>query len=237
MIMIRVRVFGSFRDKLGRPYIDINADNIELEELLKKVRFKDSSTLFDYISMGKDIKNPYRVFVNGSIIDSEDGLKTVIKDGDEVVVTPPISAGGGMVDITGKKLVFREAVAEGIISLKDSTIKLIKLSRVEKGDVMEAAKISAINAVKNTSNLLPYCHPINITHVGFEYRIVNNNITVRVKVSAYERTGVEMEALTGVVTALLTIWDMVKKYEKDESGNYPTTRIKEIKVLYKKKGG
>jgi len=144
----------------------------------------------------------------------------------------------GMIDITSKEYVYREARAEGYILLKAKTIKMIKKNEVEKGDVFEAMKIAAINAVKNTSNIIPYCHPIKITHVAVDYNIDDDNkIKVGVTVRTIEQTGVEMEALTGVSAALLCIWDMVKKYEKDESGNYPVTRIMDIHVVYKKKGG
>jgi len=142
----------------------------------------------------------------------------------------------GMVDITDKEYVYREARAEGIIILKKDTVKLVKESKIEKGDIFEAAKITALNAVKNTPNILPYCHPIKITSVKVSFKLGENFIKVIVTVKAFERTGVEMEALTGVSNALLCIWDMVKKYEKDKSGNYPNTLIKDIKVVYKRKG-
>ena len=103
--------------------------------------------------------------------------------------------------------------------------------------MFEAMKISALNAVKNTPYILPYCHPIKITDVKVDYTIneEESSITVGVTVKAIEQTGVEMEALTGVSVALLCIWDMVKKYEKDEEGNYPYTKIRDIHVVYKKK--
>lgn len=143
---------------------------------------------------------------------------------------------GGMVDISRKPIVSREAVAEGVIKLRPETVRLIREKRVEKGDVEEAAKIAAILAVKNTPSILPYCHPIPITSVkvGFDYG--DDTVRVRVEVKADYKTGVEMEALTGVSAALLTIWDMVKKYEKDEEGQYPITRITDVRVAKKTKG-
>ncbi len=139
------------------------------------------------------------------------------------------------VDITGKEVVYREAIAEGRIILKPTTIEIIKRGLIEKGDVFESAKVSAFYAVKNTPYVLAYCHPIKITHISFEYEISDNSILVRVLVKAIERTGVEMEALMGVLTALATIWDMVKKYEKDESGNYPSTKITDVRIVRKVK--
>lgn len=141
-----------------------------------------------------------------------------------------------MVDVTGKKLVYREAVAEGVIRLRPETVRLIKEGRVEKGDVFDVTRVAVVLAVKKTSELLPLCHPIPVTHVdvGFDTPTEDTvKITVRVKTIA--QTGVEMEALTGVVAGLLNIWDMVKKYEKDEGGQYPYTRIESIRVVSKVK--
>ena len=140
-----------------------------------------------------------------------------------------------MVDITSKPVVFREAEAQGIIKLRPETIKKILKKEVEKGDVITVARIAAIMAVKNTPNILPLCHNIPITGVSVNFDIKEDVVGVRVKVKTTAKTGVEMEALTGVAVALLTIWDMVKKYEKDEKGQYPETRIEMIKVSYKLK--
>ncbi|NOZ31252.1 MAG: cyclic pyranopterin monophosphate synthase MoaC, partial [Crenarchaeota archaeon] len=113
------------------------------------------------------------------------------------------------------------------------TIKLIQEGKIEKGDVVEAAKIAAILAVKNTPSILPYCHPIPITSVKVDVNYNQDLVKVIVEVKTTYKTGVEMEALTGVTTALLTIWDMVKKYEKDEEGQYPHTRIVDVRVVKK----
>ncbi len=140
----------------------------------------------------------------------------------------------GMVDITRKEVVYREAVAEGVIRLRKETLERIYKGEVEKGDVFEITKAVALSAAKATPTLLPFCHPIRITYVGIEYeRVDDNRLKVRVKVKATEKTGVEMEALTAVSAALLNIWDMVKKYEKDENGQYPETWIEGIKVVSK----
>lgn len=141
-----------------------------------------------------------------------------------------------MVDISCKKKVFREAIAEGIIRLKPETIERIRENRVEKGDVLTITSIVAINAVKKTFELLPLCHNIPVTHVDVKYEFVDRDkIKVIVKVKTVAETGVEMEALTGVSIALLNIWDMVKKYEKNLEGQYPDTWIEKIKITMKKK--
>ncbi len=139
-----------------------------------------------------------------------------------------------MVDITEKKVVYREAVAEGIIRLREETLQRILNKEVEKGDVFEASKLVALSGAKLTPTLLPFCHPIKITHVAIDYEVIDKNrLKVKVKVKALEQTGVEMEALTAVSLALLNIWDMVKKYEKDENGQYPETWIESIRVVQK----
>ncbi len=140
-----------------------------------------------------------------------------------------------MVDITPKRYVLRVAKARGRIKLRRETIKLIKERRVEKGDVITVTKIVAMNAVKRTSELLPFCHQIEITHVDVDVRLSDDYVEVEVTVKSVARTGVEMEALMGVSMALLNVWDMVKKYEKDETGNYPWTRISDIIVVEKVK--
>lgn len=141
-----------------------------------------------------------------------------------------------MVDITSKETVLREAVAEGVIRLRKETVRRIIEGRVEKGDVFTVSRIAAINAVKNTWNILPLCHNIPITHVQVEYEVIDDErIKAVVKVKTTAKTGVEMEALTGVAIALLNIWDMVKKYEKDPQGQYPHARIEYIRVVSKTK--
>ncbi len=141
-----------------------------------------------------------------------------------------------MVDITGKKEVYREATAEGVIRLRKETVDRIRRGEVEKGDVFTVAKVAAILAAKNTWNLIPLCHPIPVTNVSADIAIEGDDrVKVTVKVKTTAKTGVEMEALTATAVALLTIWDMVKKYEKDEEGQYPFTRIEYIRVTSKVK--
>jgi cyclic pyranopterin phosphate synthase len=141
-----------------------------------------------------------------------------------------------MVDIGGKEVVRRKAVASGKIILGKRSIDAIRSGTVKKGDVLEAAKIAAIQAVKSTPNIVPYCHPIPIESIQADFNIAEDSLKCKVEVNAHYKTGVEMEALTGVSAALLTVWDMVKYLEKDEKGQYPSTRITDIKVVTKEKG-
>lgn len=140
-----------------------------------------------------------------------------------------------MVDITEKKDTKRKAIATGKILLGKSTIKTIKEGKVEKGNVLECARIAAILAIKKTPEIIPLCHYIPITGVDVEFNISEEEIETIVEVRSFGKTGCEMDALCGVSVALLTIWDMVKSAEKDKSGNYPDTEIGDIKVLEKAK--
>lgn len=142
----------------------------------------------------------------------------------------------GMVDIGEKDVVRRKAIASGRIVLGKRSLDAIRSGTVRKGDVLEAAKITAIQAVKSTPDIIPYCHPIPIESVKVDFELSNDSLSCTVEVIAHYKTGVEMEALTGVSAALLTIWDMVKYLEKDENGQYPSTRIADIEVVTKEKG-
>ena len=139
------------------------------------------------------------------------------------------------VDISGKPVVRRKSVARGFIRLKPETVQRIKSGKIEKGDPLQVARLAGINAAKLTSLLLPLCHPLKLEHVMVEVSVKDEGVEVVARVSATEKTGVEMEALTAVSVALLNIWDVVKAYEKDESGQYPETEISQIKVLEKRK--
>ncbi len=138
-----------------------------------------------------------------------------------------------MVDISPKDAIVREATAVGEIVLKTSTISRIKRGRIAKGDPIAAAEVAAIMAAKRTPNLLPFCHSIPITAVRTEHSLAGNVLRVESYVKGLAKTGVEMEALTAAATYLLTIWDMVKQYEKDPKGQYPTTTITNLKVTKK----
>ncbi|MEM0096491.1 MAG: cyclic pyranopterin monophosphate synthase MoaC [Candidatus Bathyarchaeia archaeon] len=141
-----------------------------------------------------------------------------------------------MVDITGKPKVFREATAVGRIKLKPETINLIRDGKIEKGDPIYTAKIAGTLAAKETSILIPFCHPLPLTNVKVDIEIVDD-VTVQVSstVRTEAQTGVEMEALVATAVSLLTIWDMVKQYEKDEEGQYPFTVVENIRVVRKVK--
>jgi len=141
-----------------------------------------------------------------------------------------------MVDISGKKDVVREAVAAGRIYLGPETLAAIREGTVVKGNVLATARVAATMAVKNTSNLIPMCHPIPLNSISVDFSEGDGFIEAIVVVKMTGKTGVEMEALTGVSVALLTVWDMVKSAEKDSSGQYPHTRIDQIHVLEKIKG-
>jgi len=140
-----------------------------------------------------------------------------------------------MIDISSKEVVYRRAVARGIIRLRKETIESIKLGKIKKGDPLVVAEIAGIQAVKKTPELIPMCHQIPIEGVDIEFKIRKDTIEAICKVTANYKTGVEMEALTGVSIALLNIWDMVKYLEKDPDGNYPLTEITEIRVIEKVK--
>jgi len=143
-----------------------------------------------------------------------------------------------MVDVTAKPEIFRQATAEGSIRLRPETIKLIRAGKVSKGDPIQTAKTAGILAAKRTSDTIPLCHPLPLTNVEISIRIADKTtvkVTATVKTKA--QTGVEMEALTATAVSLLTIWDMVKQYEKDAGGQYPTTRIDNIHVIKKLKKG
>ncbi len=140
-----------------------------------------------------------------------------------------------MIDITSKNVVYREALAEGFIKLKKETIERILRGKIEKGDILSTTQIAGIMAAKKTWELLPLCHPLPLTSISIDVNIEEEGIRVVSTVKTTAKTGVEMEALTSVSIALLNIWDMVKAYEKDERGQYPSTYIKYIKVLRKKK--
>ncbi|MDM7912149.1 MAG: cyclic pyranopterin monophosphate synthase MoaC [Methanotrichaceae archaeon] len=141
----------------------------------------------------------------------------------------------GMVDITDKPPVYRKATATGLIRLREATVEAIKAGQMKKGDVLTTARLAAIMAVKDTPRLIPLCHPIPITGLDVDFEIEAEAVRATVTVTSVGRTGVEMEALTGVAAALLNIWDMVKYLEKDGTGNYPNTKIEEILVVKKHK--
>src|SRR5208283_2232242 len=139
-----------------------------------------------------------------------------------------------MVDVSGKDEIFREAIASGTIKLKAETINLIKTGKIAKGDPLYTAKIAGVLAAKKTSSLIPLCHPLPLTNVQVDVKVLNEGtVEVSATVKTKAQTGVEMEALTAVSIGLLTVWDMTKQYEKDAAGQYPSTAIENIHVVSK----
>jgi cyclic pyranopterin monophosphate synthase len=119
-----------------------------------------------------------------------------------------------MVDVSGKEVSARTAVAEGVVTMSAPTRSLVVEGGLDKGDALEVARIAGIMAAKRTSDLVPLCHPIGIDAVEVELEAAEEGIAIRVEVRTSERTGVEMEALTATAVAALTIYDMVKGTER-----------------------
>ena len=142
---------------------------------------------------------------------------------------------GGMIDIQDKSSTDREAVSEGFLLLGEKTLEAIRAGRTKKGDPLKTSEVAAIQAVKNTPSLIPFCHPIPLTNVAVELEVLDDRVRCECRVKAHYKTGVEMESLVGVSVALLTFWDMVKYLEKDEAGQYPHTRIEYVRVVSKVK--
>jgi len=133
-----------------------------------------------------------------------------------------------MVDISSKNDQIRTAIASGCISLQNETIELIKESKVKKGDVLTIAEIAGIMGGKKTSELIPLCHNLNISKIDVKAYIVDNGIEIKSFAKCLGKTGIEMEALTAVSIALLTIYDMCKAVDKQMV-------IGEIKLIEKVK--
>ena len=141
----------------------------------------------------------------------------------------------GMIDVSPKPNMRREAVASGKVYLSKESLQKIKNNENPKGDALENAKLAAILAVKKTPELVFMCHPILINAVKVNFEITEEYIECQVRVTANDRTGVEVEALAGVMNALLALLDVSKRFEKDENGQYPHTKITDVKVLKKEK--
>jgi len=122
-----------------------------------------------------------------------------------------------MVDVTEKEPTDRRAVAQGIVSMNPATFRMIKNRKVKKGNVIETARIAGIMAAKKTSDLIPMCHPLNLTHVAVDFYPDESSSSIRIEssVKIFSQTGVEMEALTAVSVAALTIYDMCKSYDRE----------------------
>lgn len=135
-----------------------------------------------------------------------------------------------MVDVSAKPVMFREAVARGEIRLQKSTLRLIQSRAVAKGNVLATARIAGILAAKKTGDMIPLCHPLPLTHCAVHFEIPKSRdrivVTASAKVAA--QTGVEMEALTAVSVAALTVYDMCKAVDKE-------MRITDVKLVSKRK--
>lgn len=142
----------------------------------------------------------------------------------------------GIVEIGSKPVVQRKATATGLLHLQQETKQAIVEKNVKKGDVLEASTIAAIQAVKETPRIIPHCHPIPLEGCKVDWTWEGTSLRCTVHVSAHYKTGIEMEALTGVSAGLLCVLDMVKSYEKDEQGQYPDATITDLKILEKRKG-
>lgn len=149
----------------------------------------------------------------------------------------PTPAPASVVDVGGKPVVRREAIAAGDLVLSPGTLAAIREKSVKKGDPFAVAEIAGIQAAKATPTLLPLCHPIPLTAVEVRLALLDDRVSATATVRAEWRTGVEMEALAAVTVALLTVWDMTKYLEKDERGQYPATRLSNVRVVSKRKEG
>ena len=133
-----------------------------------------------------------------------------------------------MVDVGAKPVQRRRAVAEGKLVCAPATIRALKRDALPKGDVLTVAQIAGIQAAKRTSELIPLCHPLGLSHVEVSFRVRPTAIEIRCMAETSAQTGVEMEALTGVSVAALTLYDMCKAVDK-------TMRIEDVRVVEKVK--
>jgi cyclic pyranopterin monophosphate synthase len=135
----------------------------------------------------------------------------------------------GMRDVSDKIVTKRTATAQATLRAQPETIRTIVEGRLPKGDPLPVAKVAAIQAAKNTSQIIPYCHPLPVEHLGVEFEIGHDFIRVTTKVVAHYKTGVEMEALTAAAVAALSIYDMAKMID-------PAMAVEQV-VLIEKTGG
>ena len=122
-----------------------------------------------------------------------------------------------MVDVSDKDATRREALARGVVNMSPETVSKIIGGTVKKGNVLETARIAGVMAAKQTAGLIPMCHPLNLTHVRVDFSPdkAGSSILIEASVRLVGQTGVEMEALTAVSVAALTIYDMCKSYDRD----------------------
>lgn len=133
-----------------------------------------------------------------------------------------------MVDVSAKPVSAREAIAAGRIALRAETLELISENKIAKGNVFATARIAGVQAAKQTSHLIPLCHGLNLSHVDVDISLGESAVEVKCTARTAAQTGVEMEALTGVAVALLTIYDMCKAVDKE-------MRISDIRLVMKSK--
>ena len=133
-----------------------------------------------------------------------------------------------MVDVSAKPVSAREAIAAGRIKLRAETIELISSNRIAKGNVFATARIAGVQAAKQTPQLIPLCHGLNLSHVDLDIAAHEGGVEVSCTARTAAQTGVEMEALTGVAVALLTIYDMCKAVDKE-------MQITDVRLLSKSK--
>ena len=119
-----------------------------------------------------------------------------------------------MVDVSGKQETLREAIATGIVHAQPETLQLIMDNSIGKGDVLGVARLAGIMAAKRTSDLIPLCHPLPLSSVELDLRVENDHVFIQANVKTTGRTGVEMEALTAVTVAALTVYDMCKAVDR-----------------------
>jgi cyclic pyranopterin phosphate synthase len=119
-----------------------------------------------------------------------------------------------MVDVGAKAATERRAVAEARVRMTPATARLVRAGRARKGDVLAAARLAGVMAAKRTAELIPLCHPISLTDVAVEAEGVRDGVRIRAAAKAFDRTGVEMEAMVAAAVAALTVYDMVKGHDR-----------------------
>jgi cyclic pyranopterin phosphate synthase len=154
-----------------------------------------------------------------------------------------------MVDVGQKPVTEREAVARGTVEMSATARRLIRAGAVKKGDPLQAARLAGIMAAKRTSELIPLCHPLSLTHVGVDLTPTRSGYAIEARVRTADRTGVEMEALTAVSVAALTLYDMAKAVDREmtigdihlvekkggRSGHYRRIQNAEVRIQKEKR--
>lgn len=132
-----------------------------------------------------------------------------------------------MVDVSGKPVQYRRAVAVGVLRCARATVKALKADALPKGDVLAVARVAGIQAAKRTSELIPLCHPLPLHQVKVDFRVKADRVEIRAEAITEGKTGVEMEALTAVTVAALTLYDMMKAVDKGMVIDAVTLELKE----------